>query len=105
MRRLHLHQVTNSRRGFKSGSLPRTRQSITTIPVKFIKVEPPPGSFMVPHTKNGKRRVHSCGCMENVHPSILFTYLLLINRCLVAGSGKSVLWWVTKLGSFDNAYI
>jgi hypothetical protein len=92
MRRLHFHQVTNFRKGFRSGSLPRTRQSITTLRAKSITVGPPPGSLKVLSMTNGKRGVRSCGCTENVRHSVLFSSLLLIETGLAAGSGKSVLW-------------
>ncbi len=59
--------------------------------------EQPPGSFEVIFLKSGGRLLRSCGYMANV----CFCYSLALSTShiciLVAGSGKSVLWFVTSL--------
>ena len=57
---------------------------------------PPRGSLKGLSMMNGKQRALFCGPMEIVCSSLVFLPLLLIVSNIVAGSGKSVFWWVTS---------
>lgn len=66
--------------------------------VTLIVAEVPHGSLMVVHSRDGNLRDHSCGSMVNVcplqnsHPFAAADYCRAPDH--VAGSGKSVLWYV-----------
>jgi hypothetical protein len=64
----------------------------------LIEAEVPHGSSKVAHSRDGSLRDHSCGSMVNVCP-IQNSRLFAVADCCrapdhVAGSGKSVLWYV-----------
>ena len=55
----------------------------------------PCGSLKGLSTMNGRRQALSYGPMGIVRFSVVFPPPPLIVSCFVAGSGKSILWWVT----------
>ena len=106
MLRLKLLQVINYEKRFRDGFLPQIHRSITTPHVKPITMGPLRGSLKAIPTMNGRRQALSYGPMEVVCFSINAPPTLLMISDFVAGSGKSVLWWVTLQPAFvDITYV
>jgi hypothetical protein len=98
--------MINCEQTFGSGFLLRIHRSITTLHVKPIILELPRGSLKGLSTMNGRRQAHSYGPTGIVWFSVLFPPPPLMVSGFVAGSGKSILWWVTpQLISVGVAYI
>jgi len=89
-----IFQETNCGRGLTNGSPPRTRQRTTTLHVILITRIQQHGFFKARSIKNGGQQARFFGSMENVCPLLFPTRFSLIPSCLVAGSGKSVIWFV-----------
>src|SRR6266853_272945 len=62
-------QVTNYKRTSEAGSSIRIRQQITTSHSTNTTMEPQRGLYKVTPSRNGGRRVRSCGSMANVRIS------------------------------------
>ena len=106
MLRLKLLQVINYEKRFRGGFLPQIHRSITTPHVKPITMGPLRGSLKAIPTMNGRRQALSYGPMGIVWFSIITPSTLLIISGFVAGSGKSILWWVTPQPTFvDTTYV
>ena len=87
-------QGNNYERTFTNGSPHRTHQRTITLHVLLITRKLQTGSSKVEYIRNGCQRVHFSGSMENVRPVSLPSRYPLMASCNVAGSGKSVLWFV-----------
>jgi hypothetical protein len=105
MPRLTQSQATNFEKRFGRGFLPRIRRLLTTLSVMLITLGLLPGLLKVLYIMNGKQGDHSCGCTGSVSLSVLFVELLLMDSDFLAGSGKSVLWWVIQMILVDIGYI
>ena len=94
-----LVQVTCYKRKFGTGSPPLIRQKTTTLPAKLITVELRSGLPKALPLRNGRRLAHSCGYMVNVRvsPNSCILQPLMSAHCFdsLAGSGKSILWYVS----------
>jgi hypothetical protein len=90
-------QVTNCDGTFENGSHRRIHGKTTTLDVKLIMMEQPGGSSKVPLSQNGDLLALCCGFMENV----CFSYFQPSTEAdilyLVAGSGKTILWYINSL--------
>ena len=88
-------QVTNCRGTSKIGCPLRIRRQTTTLPVTLIVAEVPHGLPEAAHSMSGIPQDHSCGSMVNV---CLQNFRLFAGADRapdpVAGSGKSILWYV-----------
>jgi hypothetical protein len=87
-------QKTSYERNYKTGSLPRILPQITISHARPTTREPHPGFFKAVFSSSGSYLLLSCGSMANVRPfcsPLLHTPLTPI---FLAGSGKSVLWYV-----------
>ena len=83
-----------------NGSPHRTPPRTTTLRVILITRKQQHGFLKVEHIRSGSQQVHFFGSMESVRPVLFPTYSgPLIPPCLVAGSGKTVIWFV-NLKSF-----
>ena len=104
--RLILLQVINCERKLDSGFPLQIHRLTTTLHVKPITMGPPRGSLKGLSTMNGKRQALSYGPTGIVRLSIVSPFPPLMVSGFEAGSGKSVLWWVTpQPTSVDMAYI
>ena len=95
-----LLQVIDFEKIFRSGFPLRIHRSTTTLHVKPITMGPRRGSLEGLSTINGRRQALSYGCMGIVRFSIVALPLPLMVSGFVAGSGKSILWWVTSETNF-----
>jgi len=90
-------QVPNCRETFEAGSPPQIHGKITTLPVGHGTKRPGRGLSTARHSQNGKLldQLPSYGLMGNVsyRPALTFSQILMVFP-FVAGSGKSVLWYV-----------
>jgi hypothetical protein len=88
-----LSQRVNYERNCKIGSLPRIPRRTIILHARLTTREQRPGFSRAVYSKSGSDLPLSCGSMANVRP---FPFLLLHapDSRLVAGSGKSVLWFV-----------
>ena len=100
-REAKLLQVINCGRRFRSGCPLRIHRLTTTLHVKPITMGPPRGSSKGKCMVNGRRGALFCGPTEIVRFFLFSLPLSLIVSGFVAGSGKSVLWWVT----FDREFV
>jgi hypothetical protein len=64
-----------------------------------------PGSLKAASFGSGSQLARFFGSTENVCPILFIIQLLLIASCIVAGSGKSVIWFVTFNGSCQRRLI
>ena len=87
-------QGTNCKRTFTNGSHHRTPRRTTTSRVVLITRCPQPGFSMAPSLKSGSQQDRFFGSTENVCLIHFLTLLHLILSCIVAGSGKSIIWFV-----------
>lgn len=87
-------QATGCKRTFSVGCLRQIRGSIIILPAKLIIVAPLRGSHKEASSLNGNQLLPSCGSTAYVSilPTILL--LLLIDSDVLAGSGKSILWYI-----------
>jgi hypothetical protein len=100
-----LLQAIDCEKKFISGFPLRIHRLTTTWHVKPITMGPRRGSLKVPSIMNGRQQVLFYGRMGIVWFSFVSPPLLLITSGSVAGSGKSVLWWVIPQPTFvDIAY-
>jgi hypothetical protein len=91
-----LLQAINCEKNLRSGFPLRIHQLTTTRHAKPITTGRPSGSSKGLSTMNGRRQVPSCGPTGIVQVSINYPPSPLMVSCFVAGSGKSILWWVTS---------
>ena len=84
---------------FVNGSHRRIRPRTTTSRVVLITREPQAGSFKVAYTMNGNRRLRFSGYMENVRSCPKPFLAPPDGISFLAGSGKSILWFVVPLRS------
>jgi hypothetical protein len=92
-------QVTSCREIFEIGSLRLIHGKITKFPTNRASKGPQHGSFKETRSRNGKRRdqIRFCGSMGNVSCRLVLALSQrLIASPSVAGSGKSVLWYVVN---------
>src|SRR6267154_2329498 len=87
-------QGTNYGKPLTNGSLHRTPRRTTILHVVLITRKLQRGSFRAGSIRSGRQLARSFGSMENVCPFLFISCLSLIPSCLVAGSGKSVIWFV-----------
>jgi hypothetical protein len=89
-------QENSYKRKFEVGSLPQTRQKITSLRGDIISPELLRGLLRTISSRTGKRRVHCCGSVVNVcdFPTDLLALAdgYTPPNC-VAGSGKSIFWY------------
>ena len=92
-------QETFSKRISKIGSFHRIPRQTTILHAQTTLMERLHGSFKAACLMNGKRRVLFCGSMVNVRISSTFFSIVCpdyrISHNVIAGSGKSILWYVT----------
>ena len=79
---------------FVNGSPRQTHRRTTISHVVLITRKQRPGFFKAASFKSGSRRLRFSGSTENVCTVLFPTRPLLIVSCIVAGSGKSVIWFV-----------
>src|SRR5258708_1962265 len=87
-------QRTNCEKAFINGSPHRIPQQTITSHVVLITRKQHLGFLKAASFRSGSQQLHFFGFTENVCPVLFPTLLLLIATCIVAGSGKSVLWFV-----------
>ena len=87
-------QEINCGRAFTNGSPHQTHQGTITSHVVLITRKQRTGFSKAEHIRNGSQMVRFSGSMENVRPVPLPSRYSLMASCNVAGSGKSVLWFV-----------
>jgi hypothetical protein len=90
-------QGTNYGRTFIDGSLHRTPRRTITLDVVLITKRQQPGFSKAVSFRTGSQQDHYFGSTENVCPILFPTRLPLIASYIVAGSGKSVIWFVDSL--------
>jgi hypothetical protein len=107
-------QVTSCGEISKFGSHPLIHGKTTISPVDHGTVEQGHGSFKRRYSWSGKNpdRVPFCGSMANVSRPSTYPFVGTDGFSLLAGSGKSVLWYVNPsifvtrtyegVGQFDN---
>ena len=88
-------QVKNCRKTFESGSLLQILGRITTLRANLNTAEQQHGGYTVKRSQSGSilAQVHSCGYMGSVSPYAVSISLRLIIFAILAGAGKSVLWY------------
>src|SRR5258708_39602134 len=89
-----IFQGTNCGRTLTNGLPHRTCRRTTTLHVVLITRNQQRGSFKAGSIRNGGQQAHFFGSMENVCTLLFPIRFSLIPSCLVAGSGKSVIWLV-----------
>ena len=105
-RETKLLQVTNCEKRFRSGFPLRIHRLTTTLHVKPITMGPPRGSSKGKCIMNGRWGALFCGPTEIVRFFLFSSPPSLMVSGFVAGSGKSILWWVTSDSSLLGvAYI
>ena len=90
-------QVTSCDGTFENGSHRRIHGRTTILDVKLTMMEQPGGSSKGPLSRNGNLLAVCCGFMENVCSSYFQTFAEADNLYLVAGSGKTILWYISFL--------
>ena len=97
-RTLRIFQKTNYGRTSKNGFPHRIPRRTTTSHAALIIRKLQPGFFKEAYFKSGSQQDRSFGSTENVCPTFFLTRLYLIASFIVAGSGKSVIWFVVFNG-------
>lgn len=92
----NIPQGTSSGITFFDGFRLRTHRSIIILRLRPITRARLNGSFKAEYSRNGNPLVPSCGYTENVRPSV-FRTRQCSSHTFIAGSGKSVLWFVLPL--------
>ena len=88
-------QGTNFGRASENGSPHRTLRRTTTSHVVPIRRSRRPGFLKAVYFRSGSQQDRFFGFTENVcHVSKFLTRFPLIISCVVAGSGKSIIWFV-----------
>ena len=87
-------QLNRCDKTFEGGSRLRILHQITTSHAAFITGPQQPGSFRAVYTRNGSQLLHSYGSMVNVRSSLFALALHPRSPVLIAGSGKTILWFV-----------
>ena len=82
---------------FVNGSPHQIPPRTITLRVMLITRGPQPGSFKAAYIMNGNRHLRFFGSMESVRPCSTPYSSLRDGDLCVAGSGKSVLWFVVSL--------
>ena len=99
---MHSFQGNNCEIASTNGSLRQTHQRTITSHVVLITRKQQTGFSKEEYTKNGSQQVRFSGPMENVRLVPFRSRYALIMSCNVAGSGKSILWFVDFLLSFSE---
>ena len=89
-----MSQGANCYKTFLDGSLHRIRLPITTLHAIPITREQQSGSLKEVYLENGNRLVLCCGFMGRVRLYCHSKYILAKKTFHLAGSGKSILWFV-----------
>src|SRR6266403_6169682 len=87
-------QGSNREKAFTAGSHHLTPRRTITLHVVLITRKRQDGCLKVASFRSGNQQVPFFGSTENVCPVLFSTWFLLILPCVVAGSGKSVIWFV-----------
>jgi len=87
-------QESNCGRAYKNGYPHRTLRRTTILHAVLITGKRGPGLLKAASFRSGSRQLRFSGSMGNVCPVLIQIWLRLISSCVVAGSGKSVIWYV-----------
>ena len=94
LHRLIYPQKISYERNYKTGSHPQIPPQITILHASPTTKERHPGSSKVVFSSSGSRLLLFCGSMENVRPFSSSLFDTPLTPIFIAGSGKSVLWFV-----------
>jgi hypothetical protein len=88
------------------GSLPQIHRPTITLRVVLTTKERLPGSLKAVFLRTGSPVTLCCGSTENVRSPKLLLAAITQSTLFVAGSGKSILWFVSlHLFCWERAYV
>jgi hypothetical protein len=92
-RRMTSTRTTSYNTMFGIGYPLQIRGQIIMLSIKLVTARQLPGSLKAKLLVTGNRQLPYCGSMAFVSPEHLCRWLLLIVSDIIAGSGKTVLWY------------